>query len=145
MKRAMDLSAIRTWGYIRFQRTGVASCGICLVLRLLCFVLHPREMQWLISGADVEIMCSVVGELGGSIVGPLMLPVRQGNISADALVLGGLDVLDGSIFGVASHLMRVQFPAEAHAPEQIEHGSSSSTHSLMVIDSTVILRSRVYT
>ena len=121
MEGPMHLPTLITGGTLRFEWTRITSGGIGAVLCLLRFILHPREVQGLALGADREIVRGVISELGGSIIGPLVLPVRQGNIGADVLVLNGLDVLNGSIFGVASHLTGVQFPAEAHTPEQIEH------------------------
>src|SRR5260370_34364090 len=121
MERAMHLPIRVTRSTLGRERTSVTSRRLCSVFRLFCLVLHPREMQWLPVGADVEIVRGVIRELGGSIIRRHMLPIRQRDVGADALIFESLNILDGSIFGIAGDLAGPQMPAEARMPKQIEH------------------------
>ena len=82
-------------------RTGITGGGLCAVLHLLGLVLGPKWAQWLTVGTHVQIMLSVVGELGGAIVGREVVPVRQGDVGADVCVFNRFDILDGPIGGIA--------------------------------------------
>src|SRR5216683_1258817 len=83
--------------------------------------LYLHAMDLVAHLVGIAVMLSVIGKLSRSEIGPLVFPVRQGNIGADAGVFNGFDVLDGAIFRVASHLARMQLPTEAHAPQQVAH------------------------
>src|SRR5436305_1506007 len=85
MEGAMHLPTVVARGTVRFQRTGIAGGGIRTVFSLLRLGFYPSEAQWLTIGADVEIVCCIVDEHRGSIIGRHVLPIRQGNRGADAL------------------------------------------------------------
>src|SRR6266699_3695666 len=121
MERAMHLSTSVTGSTLGLEWTRITGHCLRAVFRFFCLVLHPREMQRLTVGADVEIVRGVIGELGGSIIRRHMLPIRQRDVGANALIFQSLDVLDGSVFGVAGGLARPQMPSEADMPKQIKH------------------------
>ena len=121
MERPMYLTTLITRGTLRFEWTRITSSSVGTVLCFLPGIRHASKVQQLAVWAEIVVMLGIIGKLSGSEIGPLVFPVRQGNIGADALVLNGFDVLDGAIFRVASHLARMQLPPEAHAPQQIQH------------------------
>src|SRR5260370_31886774 len=68
MKRAMHLPTVVTGSTLRFEWTGITGGWVPPILRLLGFVLHPRQAEWLTMGADVGIVCRIVGKPRGSII-----------------------------------------------------------------------------
>src|SRR6266487_4377284 len=98
---SVHLPTLITGGTLRFEWTRITGGCVCSVFRLFYLVLHPPEMQRLTVGADVAIVRGVIRELGGSIISRHMLPIRERDVGANALIFQGLDVLDGSVFGVA--------------------------------------------
>jgi hypothetical protein len=66
-----------TWTRITRGRVGTVFC-------LLPCILHAREVQPLAVWAEIAVMLGIIAKLSGSEIGPLVFPVRQGNIGADA-------------------------------------------------------------
>src|SRR5215470_2133569 len=121
MERAMYLPPRVTRSTLGLERTSVTRSRLCSVFRLFCLVFHAREMQGLTVGADVAIVRGIISELGGPIIRRHMLPIRKRDVGSDALIFESLNILDGSILGIAGDLASLQMPAEAHMPQQIEH------------------------
>src|SRR5260370_26228544 len=122
MERPMHLTTLITRGTLCFEWTRITRGRVGPALCLLPCILHAREAQQLAVWAEITVMLGIIGKLSGSEIGPLVFPVRQGNIGADASIFDGFDILDSAIFRVSSHLARMQLPTEAHAPEQVKHG-----------------------
>src|SRR6266516_5344478 len=73
VKGTMDLPAIGTGGTLCFQGAGVTAGSIGLVFRLLCFVLHPSQVQCLTIGADIAVLGCIVGEFGRAVIRHMLI------------------------------------------------------------------------
>src|SRR5215469_18472336 len=69
MEGAMHLSSVLTRSALGFERTGIAGGCVGSVLDLLRLILPTERAQGLPLRAQIDILCRVVGELGGSEVG----------------------------------------------------------------------------
>jgi hypothetical protein len=129
MERVMHLTTLITGDTLRFKRTRITRGSLGTVLCLLPGILHTSKVQQLAVWTDIAIMLGIIAKLSGSEIGPLVFPIRQGNVGPDVCVLHGFDVLDGAVLRVARHVARLEFPAKAGAKDEVEQQLAFRTNS----------------
>jgi hypothetical protein len=79
------------------------------------------KVQFFSCWTVIDIAFRLIVEVVGAEERSAVITIWRGNIGRDLLPSDGDEILFGAICAVASHLFGPEFPAEAGAPEQIEH------------------------
>ena len=110
-----------TGGTLGFERTVIAVPGACPIAQRTLGGMRPIKAQFFACWTEIDIAFRLIAEAVGAEELRAVITIRRGNVGRDLLPFDGDEIVFGAICAVASHLSRPEFPAEADAPEQIEH------------------------
>jgi hypothetical protein len=110
VERAVNRPTTVTGGTRGLDWAGIAGGGVGPIDDQRFGVLGRPAWEPVPFGALVLVPLAIIGELRRAIEG-CAVPVGQRDVSPDARVLDGLDVLDGAVRGVADRPFGVEVPA----------------------------------
>src|SRR5260221_2474059 len=122
IEAASEGSHLLTGGAVLFERTSITGSGIGSILLGPFGVAVHFQTQHGSVWARIDILFGIILELPLSVERSPLVKVRQGNIGTHVLLFKRYDVVNGPIGRVSCRLARPQFPAEARAEDEIEHG-----------------------
>src|SRR5215211_2934554 len=122
IKAAPDPSSLLALRAVALEGARVAGGGLGSVPDGSLLVVVALAAQGLASGADVEVLFGVVGELVLAEQGTAFIVFGQHHVGAHAGFLYGRYVLGGAVGSNPGNRAWVQAPTEAAPEEQLEHG-----------------------
>src|SRR6266487_295762 len=122
IKTAFEQASLITGGALSLERTGVTGRRVALIAFLPFIVGMGVQGQDSIVGTNVNIPLRIVAKRLLAVEGSSLVKIGQWNIGSHVLVFYSYNIVDRTVDGITRDLTRPQFPAEARAEDEIEHG-----------------------